>query len=95
MSSFISKVKRTHRCGSLRASDENKKVCLMGWVNTRRDHGGLVFVDLRDREGLTQVVMNPQAKELEKSKDIRGEFVIAVEGVVKKRPTGTAKTAAG
>jgi aspartyl-tRNA synthetase len=81
-------LKRSHRCGSLRVSDEGKKVVLMGWVNTRRDHGGLVFIDLRDREGITQVVINPQQKDLESAKNIRGEFVVALEGIVKKRPPG-------
>ncbi|MDZ4676112.1 MAG: aspartate--tRNA ligase [Oligoflexia bacterium] len=88
MSSFISKLKRTHRCGSLKANDDGKTVVLMGWVNTRRDHGGLVFVDMRDREGLTQVVINPQASGLETAKNIRGEYVLAIQGLVKKRPTG-------
>jgi aspartyl-tRNA synthetase len=88
VSAFISKLKRTHRCGSLKASDAGKQVVLMGWVHTRRDHGGLVFVDLRDREGLTQVVINPQAQGLEKAKNIRGEYVIALQGLVRKRPDG-------
>jgi aspartyl-tRNA synthetase len=60
----------------------------MGWVDTRRDHGGLVFVDLRDRESITQIVINPQASGLETAKDIRGEFVVAVQGKVRKRPAG-------
>jgi aspartyl-tRNA synthetase len=81
-------VKRTHRCGSLRATDANKNVVVMGWVNTRRDHGGLVFIDLRDREGLTQVVINPQASGLESAKDLRGEYVVAIKGLVKLRPSG-------
>ncbi len=88
MSSFISEVKRTHRCGSLNATHDGNEVVLMGWVQSRRDHGGLVFVDLRDREGLTQVVINPQSSGLEIAKDIRAEFVLAIAGKVRKRPSG-------
>ncbi|MCC6276709.1 MAG: aspartate--tRNA ligase, partial [Oligoflexia bacterium] len=88
MNSFISNTKRSHRCGSLRAKDDGKTVVLMGWVNTRRDHGGLVFIDLRDREGITQVVINPNEAALSAARDIRSEYVLAVEGLVRKRPQG-------
>lgn len=88
MSRFISELKRSHRCGSLRAKDAGKKVVLMGWVQSRRDHGGLVFIDLRDREGITQVVINPQADGMSSAKDIRNEYVVALEGQVKARPSG-------
>jgi len=81
-------VKRTHRCGSLSVKDVKDDVVLMGWVNTRRDHGGLVFIDLRDREGITQVVINPQGAGMGSAKDIRSEFVIALEGKVRHRPEG-------
>ncbi|MDO8729905.1 MAG: aspartate--tRNA ligase [Candidatus Omnitrophota bacterium] len=84
-------LKRTHTCGALRAADTAKQVRLCGWVHRRRDHGGLIFIDLRDRWGLTQVVFNPAAGgELHgRAKDLRSEFCIAVEGTVQKRPAGT------
>ena len=81
-------LKRTHTCGVLRARDEGREVVLMGWVQRRRDHGGLVFVDLRDREGITQVVFNPEIN-LDvhtKAGVLRDEFVLAVRGLVNLRP---------
>jgi aspartyl-tRNA synthetase len=83
--------KRTHSCGALRASDAGQTVTLMGWVYRRRDHGGLIFVDIRDREGITQCVFNPTdgAAAHAKVQDVRGEFVIAVRGTVAPRPAGT------
>lgn len=82
---------RTHTCGQLTAKDDGKTVTLCGWVHVRRDHGGLLFVDLRDRYGLTQVVFHPDsAKELFSSAEsLRPEWVIQVEGTVTKRLKGT------
>jgi len=79
---------RTHSCGILRAPDAGAEVVLMGWVQRRRDHGGLIFVDLRDREGLTQVVFNPEINPDTHTKAgiLRDEYVIAVRGVVNLRP---------
>jgi len=83
--------RRTHDCNTLNASDIGKEVILMGWVQKRRDHGGVIFVDLRDREGLTQVVMNPEnSPEAHKTgEQIRTEYVIAVKGEVVNRLEGT------
>ncbi|MCC7430142.1 aspartate--tRNA ligase [bacterium] len=82
-------LKRTHTCGELRLSENEKTVVLNGWVNKRRDLGGVIFLDLRDRFGITQVVINPEnvsSDFYEKAKTIRSEFVIAVCGKVGKRP---------
>jgi aspartyl-tRNA synthetase len=81
-------LKRTHTCGVLRARDEGREVVLMGWVQRRRDHGGLVFVDLRDREGITQVVFNPEINLDVHTKAglLRDEYVLAVRGLVNLRP---------
>jgi len=81
-------LKRTHSCGELRLGDAGREVVLMGWVQRRRDHGGLIFVDLRDRRGLTQAVFNPEINPDTHNKAgvLRDEFVLAVRGVVNPRP---------
>ena len=78
-------------CGSLRAADAGSSVALAGWVDRRRDHGGLIFIDLRDRSGVVQVVINPESIEspYEDAERVRGEWVLRVEGDVSLRPSGT------
>jgi aspartyl-tRNA synthetase len=93
MARFIDELKRTHHCGELRAADEGKNVVLFGWVASYRDHGGCVFIDLRDREGLTQLVFDPDlaghgelpgaAHDLARA--LRSEWVLGVRGVVRAR----------
>jgi aspartyl-tRNA synthetase len=85
---FVKDLKRTEYCGRLNSSHVGKKVVLMGWVDVRRDHGSLVFIDLRDREGVVQVVLDPNKNETTAAKSLRGEFVLAIEGVVRARPEG-------
>lgn len=84
--------KRTHTCGDLRSGDIGKEVTLMGWVAKRRDHGGVIFIDLRDCNGLTQVVFRPDVNPQihQKAEAIRSEFVLAVSGKVESRPEGMA-----
>jgi len=88
---YLGDLRRTQMCGALRASDAGKKAVLMGWVNRRRDHGNLLFIDLRDRTGVTQVVLNAErdAAIHEKAGTLRNEYVIAVTGTVKLREANT------
>ena len=88
MQDQLGEMRRTHHCWELGADDVGKEVVLMGWVHRRRDHGGVIFVDLRDREGLTQVVFNPKVdkKIHAKAHAIRNEYVLAVRGKVDHRP---------
>jgi aspartyl-tRNA synthetase len=84
---FLGDLRRTHTCGTLRSSDEGKTAVLMGWVHRRRDHGGVIFVDLRDREGITQVVFHEDVGPAvhRRAEEVRPEYVIAVEGKVAPR----------
>jgi aspartyl-tRNA synthetase len=83
--------RRTHNCGELRESNIGKAVILNGWVDRRRDLGGVIFIEIRDRYGVTQVVFEPTFNEKahHSAKELRSEFVISVEGVVRKRPADT------
>jgi len=83
--------KRTHSCGALRGTDAGKEVVLAGWVSGRRDHGGVIFIDLRDREGLTQIVFNPSlfSETSAMAHTLRAEFVVKIGGKVSLRPEGT------
>src|SRR3989338_8181387 len=78
-------MKRTHTCGELTIGDMGKKAALMDWVHKRRDHGKLIFVDVRDRYGMTQIVFF----KMKAAEELRSEYVIAVKGVVQQRPNGT------
>ncbi len=82
---------RTHTCGQLTEDNVNKEVILCGWVATRRDHGKLIFIDLRDRYGLTQVIFlpKPNAATYELAKKLRNEDVIKIKGTVNRRPKKT------
>ena len=88
MARFIDELKRTNSCGELREDDIGNDVVLFGWVQNRRDHGGCIFVDLRDREGLTQVVFDPEttdAEAFEAADRARSEWVLGVRGTVRDR----------
>src|ERR1700736_5953293 len=87
MLDFLGSLQRTHRCGELRVEQAGQDVVLMGWVNRRRDHGNLIFLDLRDRSGIAQVVLD---KELTpdghvKGEQVRPEYVVAAVGKVRLR----------
>ena len=82
---------RTCGCGDVREHHSGKQLTLAGWVQRRRDHGGLIFVDLRDRSGVVQLVFSPQYGELafHKAEDIRNEYVVAIIGQVRERSEDT------
>jgi len=81
---------RTHYCGELSAALVGQTVTLAGWAHRRRDHGGVIFIDLRDRDGLAQVVVDPDAQEAFKTAErVRGEFVLQITGAIRRRPAGT------
>ena len=88
---FLGDLRRTHTCGQLRASDAGTRAILMGWVHRRRDLGGVIFIHLRDREGVTQIVFHRMstAKCTARAEQMRSEYVIAVEGRVEKRTPET------
>jgi aspartyl-tRNA synthetase len=89
LAEFLTKDKRTHYCGNIDISMVSQEVILMGWAHRRRDHGGVIFIDLRDREGIVQVVFNPEAGNAHsEAHKIRSEFVLAVKGKVRQRPEG-------
>jgi len=94
LSDKLGNMRRTHTCCELGAGDVGTEVVLMGWVQRRRDHGGVIFVDLRDREGITQVVFNPEVspKVHEKAHVLRSEYVIGIRGKVEKRLEGMTNT---
>lgn len=97
MLDFLGNLKRTHYCGELRAKDEGRDAIVMGWVHRRRDLGNLLFLDVRDRTGLVQVVFNreTQAAAHGKAEQVRSEFVVAVEGQVVKRQKANPELASG
>ena len=81
---FLGDLRRTHMCGELRASDAGQTVLLMGWAHRRRDHGAVIFVDMRDRTGHTQAIFHEDVDPAvhKRAEEVRAEYVIAVEGVV-------------
>jgi aspartyl-tRNA synthetase len=83
-------MKRSSYCGDVREDSIGKDIVVCGWVHSRRDHGGVIFIDLRDREGLLQIVFQPENKEIFKiAEGLRSEYVVFVKGLVRKRPEGT------
>jgi aspartyl-tRNA synthetase len=92
MIDLLGNLKRSDYCGDLKKKDVNRDVTLLGWVQRRRDLGGLIFIELRDREGIVQVVFNPEVnpESHEKAQSLRSEYVVAVIGTVAERPKGTA-----
>ncbi len=92
MIDLLGNLKRTDYCGGFNKKDVNREVTLLGWVQRRRDLGGLIFIELRDRQGIVQVVFNPEVSSgaHEKAQSLRSEYVIAVIGTVAERPKGTA-----
>jgi len=90
LSDMLGEMRRTHTCGELGLKDVGSEVVLMGWVQRRRDHGGVIFIDFRDREGITQIVFNPEKNQAlhAKAHSIRSEFVLGVRGTVETRLEG-------
>src|ERR1700682_2681166 len=92
---FLGELRRTHTCGELRATDAGKRAILMGWVHRRRDLGGVLFIHLRDREGVTQLVFRGDGENAvhAKAELLASEYVIAVEGLVERRAPETVNAA--
>src|SRR6202453_4100339 len=80
---------RTHTCGALRESDIDAEARLSGWCHRIRDHGGVLFIDLRDHYGLTQVVADPDSPAFKEAETLRSEWVVCIDGKVRRRPDGT------
>ena len=80
---------RSHTCGALSRENVGQTVKLSGWVHRKRDHGGVLFVDLRDHYGMTQVVADPDSKAFRLAETLRSEWVVRIDGKVRKRPAGT------
>src|ERR1700756_2056464 len=80
---------RTHTCGELRVDDIGKEVRLSGWCHRIRDHGGVLFIDLRDHYGLTQCVADPDSPAFKDAEKLRSEWVVRIDGKVRRRPEGT------
>ncbi len=86
-------MKRTNTCGELSDKSIGKEVVLAGWCHARRDHGGVIFIDLRDRYGLTQVVFEPKFKDIFKvAEHFKREYLISIKGKVRSRPKGMANS---
>src|SRR6056297_2358254 len=90
MGDTIKDIQRTHLCGEITKAENTEKVTIMGWVQKRRDHGGVIFADIRDRSGIVQVVFNPDLddKSFAKAEELRSEYVVALKGEVELRPEG-------
>ena len=80
---------RSHSCGDLRETDIGKDVRLSGWCHRIRDHGGLLFIDLRDHYGITQLVADPDSTAFKEAEKLRSEWVVRIAGKVRRRPAGT------
>ena len=85
---------RSHTCGALRAADIGHDVRISGWVHRVRDHGGLLFIDLRDHYGITQVVADPDSPAFKMAETLRSEWVVRIDGKVKARLAGTTTSTA-